>query len=354
MPRFDVQVPGMAALLVLALAFAPTGLIKPLDDATVLDEEESRYQYAQVVEDDAGRRILQLNEGWAVHSVYDPDTVLTGGIWDHFLVVPAMLEPREGEPSLATPASPGDAPDVRTFTTDPETGEAREVPEDERRVRMLVIGSAAGTAKRAFAQLRPDVAMTSVELDRDVTSLGRTWFHLEGEVEAADGRPFLDRTDGRWDIIHVDAYRQPYIPFYLTTREFFELAKDRLEPGGVFSINVGSTPDDPRINEAVAATMREVFPLVARYRAEQYNEVIVAVHDEDVTLDDLRERIGTSGYATGLAGDVTREERRELRAIFNAFAAGMVDVERDPDRVLTDDRAPVEWMTDRMIFGEAG
>jgi spermidine synthase len=299
--------PG-GAVLVAALAFAPTGLVKPLDGDTVLEERESRYQFIQVVEDEDGRHLLQLNEGWAVHSIWDPETVLTGGIWDHFLVLPSML------------------------------GAAGEDDAD-----MLVIGSAAGTAHRAFEELRPDVGMTSVELDPDVTAVGRKWFELEGDVTAADGRPFLERTDKRWDVIHVDAYRQPYIPFYLTTREFFELADERLADGGVMSINVGSTPDDPRINEAVAATMRDVFPFVARYRAEDFNEVIVGVDDPDITLEELRERIRSSDLA----------DQDDLRRLFDDFADGMHEVEPDDDKVLTDDRAPVEWMTDRMIFGAA-
>jgi predicted membrane-bound spermidine synthase len=220
-------------VVVILLSFAPTGLVKPLDDGKVLDERESRYQFIQTVED-GDRHLLQLNEGWAVHSIWDPDTVLTGGIWDHFLVVPAL----------------------------------RNRPDESRHeTTMLVIGSAAGTTKRAFDALRPTVDMTSVELDTEVTKVGRKHFELTGDVEAFDGRPFLERSDDEWDVIHIDAYRQPYIPFYLTTREFFELAKAHLTDGGVVSINVGSSPDDPRINEAVAATMRDVFPIVARGRA---------------------------------------------------------------------------------------
>ena len=34
----------------------------------------------------------------------------------------------------------------------------------------------------------------------------------------ADARPFLRSTDTRYDLIVVDAYRQPYVPFYLATR----------------------------------------------------------------------------------------------------------------------------------------
>lgn len=351
--RWSLLAPASLAVVV-ALAFAPTGLVKPLDDAEVLTERESRYQFIQAVEEPDGRRILQLNEGWAVHSIWNEDTVLTGGIWDHFLVVPALRAVSTAPPECTGHACMG--PTTESFNNTRS---------------MLVIGSAAGTSKRAFSELRPSTSMTSVELDTEVTAVGREYFELEGEVEASDGRPFLARTDEEWDVIHVDAYRQPYIPFYLTTREFFELAKSRLTEGGVVSINVGSAPDDPRINEAVAATMREVFPLVARYRAETYNEVIVGIDDPDATIDDLRERIRSSDLAVGdapvyldmeatadegepaLRGDLL-DERRELARLFDDFAAGMVEVEPDPGRVLTDDRAPVEWMTDRMIFGEAG
>ncbi len=372
----------ISLVVVAGLAFAPTGLVKPLDGDTVLEERESRYQFIQVVEDEpGGRRLLQLNEGWAIHSIWDPETVLTGGIWDHFLVLPAMLERNEGFID-----APDNDPRCRELSAGPEgCAQARciagEVPgrmctmeghvnlaDSTWPTRMLVIGSAAGTSRRAFQQLRPATDMTSVELDTDVTAVGRKYFDLDGTVTAADGRPFLDRTKQRWNVIHVDAYRQPYIPFYLTTREFFELASEHIDEGGVMSINVGSTPDDQRINEAVAATMRDVFPFVARYRAEEFNEVIVGVKDPNVTLDELQARITTSDVAVGdspvyWAKDTDptdpeidrnlREERIDMRGLFKNFAAGMREVDPDPDKVLTDDRAPVEWMTDRMIFGEA-
>lgn len=39
--------------------------------------------------------------------------------------------------------------------------------------------------------------------------------------------------------------------------------------------------------------------------------------------------------------------------LFQEFAFGMREVTPAPKHILTDDRAPVEWMTDRMILGEA-
>ncbi len=49
---------------------------------------------------------------------------------------------------------------------------------------------------------------------------------------AMDGRRFLAHppagAEAPYDVVAVDAYRPPYIPFHLITAEFFALARDRL------------------------------------------------------------------------------------------------------------------------------
>ena len=60
------------------------------------------------------------------------------------------------------------------------------------------------------------------------------------------------------DAIVIDAYRQPYIPFYLTTLEFFRLVRERLAPGGVVIVNVGHPEGSTKLQKVLAATMREV------------------------------------------------------------------------------------------------
>ncbi len=83
----------LVAPAVLALLLAvPPGLVKP--EAGVLYEGESRYQFIEVVQQGSGAgavRYLYLNEGYAVHSEWRPGTVLTGGEWDMFLTLPALL-----------------------------------------------------------------------------------------------------------------------------------------------------------------------------------------------------------------------------------------------------------------------
>jgi hypothetical protein len=153
---------------------------------------------------------------------------------------------------------------------------------------------------------------------------------------AADGRPFLERTHRRYDLIVVDAYRQPYVPFYLATSEFFRLAREQLRPGGMVALNVAATPGDRRLSDAVGTTLLTAFPQAWRWRALRYNDVLFALR-EPVTRAELEQRAGRA--------------RGKLRLLLPLFRSRLVPV-RSHGRPLTDDRAPVEWLTDRMIIQE--
>src|SRR6266571_1787613 len=80
----------LGTLLAVVLLFAvpvfllPHG-IKPPQVGTLLYERDSAYHYIQVVQD-GSRTELILNEGQAVHSIYDSRSLLTGGPWDYFML----------------------------------------------------------------------------------------------------------------------------------------------------------------------------------------------------------------------------------------------------------------------------
>jgi spermidine synthase len=290
-------------LAVAALAVVPPGAIKADDD--LVYETESRYQYIQVVQRDEAR-YLRLNEGVAVHSVWRPDSVLTGGEWDMFLVPPVLL----GRP-------------------------VRDV---------AILGNAAGTIARAYGVYYPRARIDGVELDPEVSSVGRRWFGLGDNprlrVRDADARPFLAGTDRRYDLIIVDAYRQPYIPFYLATREFFDLAKRRLRPGGIVALNVASVPDDHELARSISGTLASELPQVWSWKPLRFNQLVLGL-TRPVSRAELARR--TSALAP------------RLRPLGDLFARDVRPAERI-DRPWTDDRAPVEWLTDRMIleFAAAG
>jgi spermidine synthase len=286
----------LVGLGVAALLAVPPGAIKP--HAGLLHEEESLYQYIQVVERGDARR-LYLNEGIAVHSVWRADELLTGGVWDTFLAVPSLLDraPR----------------------------------------RVAILGNAGGTTARAFGRFYPGVRIDGVELDGSVSEVGRRYFGLGDnarlDVHTADARPFLRRTDARYDLIVVDAYRPPYVPFYLATREFFELARDRLEPGGAIALNVATVPDNHGLADAIARTLRSEVPQVVTWQPLRFNQIVIGL-DRPAPVATLRSR--------------ARETGPELRALGELLASGLREGGTRGE-VWTDDRAPVEWITDRMI-----
>ena len=103
----------------------------------------------------------------------------------------------------------------------------------------------------------PRTQVDAVELDREVTEVGYRYFDMGSnprlDVYDEDARPWLRASDDRYGLIVVDAYRQPYIPFYLVTKEFFELARDHLAPGGVVAVNVGHPEGDDEFEQRARA-----------------------------------------------------------------------------------------------------
>ncbi|MBX5469981.1 MAG: fused MFS/spermidine synthase [Thermoleophilaceae bacterium] len=286
-----------------ALALLPPGALRANPAGRVVYEAETPYQYAQVVEQPDGSRVLELNEGQARHSLWRPGTVLTGGYWDEFLVLPFAA--RDSAPR-----------------------------------RIAILGNAAGTTARAYGALYPRTVVHGVEIDPELTRIGRRWFGLRGprlRVFTVDARPFLRRARDRYDSIFVDAYRQPYIPFYLTTREFFELARARLEPGGSVIVNVGQPEGQFRLERVLAATMRTAFRTVLRDHATPTNTLLLAT---DSAASAARLRRNARGVPSELAG----RARAAAARLEPALAGG---------EVYTDDRAPVEWLVDGSLLDYA-
>jgi spermidine synthase len=295
---------ALVPLAIAALMAVPVGTIKGSTTAKVLHEADTEYQYARVVEFPDGERRLELNEGLAIHSLYRPGSYLTGGYWDAFLVDPLAVRP---EP-------PG---------------------------HVAMLGTAAGTTARAYAHYFPATTVDAVEIDGELLDIGKRYFDLRPgprlRLQTADARPYLRATDQRFDAIFLDTYRQPYIPFYLATKEFFALAHDRLSPGGSLLINVGHPSSSDRLEKVLTATLRSVFAHVARDPVESTNTILIA-------SDTAPSRTVLERAQFGLPTD--------LRALAGA-AAGRLATPLRGGEVYTDDRAPVEWLVDASIFKAA-
>jgi len=292
----------IAAAAVLAI---PVGTVKSLGEGEILFETDSEHQYIRVIEEDDGDRLLELNEGQAVHSLMRAGSYLTGDVWDGYLVLPL--------------AGLGEPPE-----------------------RIAILGNAAGTTARAYGHYFPDTQVDGVEIDSELEEVGNRFFDMGSNENLAvhneDARPWLRRSEGGYDAIFVDAYRQPYIPFYLATEEFFGLVRDRLAPGGVVVVNAGHPEGNDDLEKVLGRTMAEVFPTVLRDPIEPTNTLLVASEGP-------------------LAPERMREAAQELPSEIRSLAAiegARLGPRLDGGAVYTDDRAPVEWLIDRSILGYAG
>jgi spermidine synthase len=133
---------------------------------------------------------------------------------------------------------------------------------------ILFVGLGGGSAPKRIWRDFPDTRLQAVELDSEVVDAAYRWFalprHERLQVDVDDGRRWLVRNDERWDVIVVDAFYSDSIPFHLGTQEFLELARQRLEPGGVVVTNlIGAvTGEQSRLVRAMVRTYSSVFPTV--------------------------------------------------------------------------------------------
>lgn len=304
---------------------------------TLIHEEESAYNYIQVAtrNTDRGKTVnLILNEGQAIHSIYNtrfketgnPVDLLTGGgPWDYFTVTPYFYPNR-----------------------DPSSVKS-----------LLMLGSATGTIPKQFlTTYGADARVDSVEIDPRIIAVGREYFDMNDaavshaypnyHVYAEDARYWLETTSGKYDVIGMDAYHQPYIPFHLTTVEFFRSVKAHLNPDGVAVVNAGKAPDgDDRLGQAMASTMLAVFPQVFIIDTASFsNQIVVGVNHP---VGD-----GVSNFEANAA----RVQNPILQTVMNwsiNIAAPLREFRPQDARFepFTDDKAPVEQLIDTLIFKEA-
>lgn len=297
------------AMVIASMSYDPTS-IRPAQAGEFVYETESQENYIQVTKS-GDRYMLSLNDGHATHSVYDPHEELTGGPWDYFMLGPLFS-------ALKEPARLDNA---------------------------LLIGLAGGTVAKQLTEAYGPVPIDGVEIDPEIARVGREYFdmtELNLNVIIQDGRYTL-RTSGKtYDLIGVDAYKQPYIPFQLTTREFFQEVSDHLTPEGTVVINVGRTATDYRLVDVIASTMKDVFPNVYVIDTEQYDNSIVIATKSPTAIGNF-----AASVAVQPEGSLVRQVGEASLKTGNLREVTKVTT------VFTDDHAPVERVVDQIIIDAA-
>ncbi|GAP20166.1 spermidine synthase [Leptolinea tardivitalis] len=296
--------------IVVIILFFTMNIGRDKNSVGMIYETESAYNYIQVLEQD-GFHMLRLNDGQGVHSMYHPTIYNYAGPWEQVLVAPFF-----------NPA-PVEVAGINS---------------------MAIVGLAAGTTARQAIKVYPNISIDGFEIDPEIVKVGNTYFGMnlpQLHVFVQDGRWGLAHSGRKYQVISVDAYRPPYIPWHLTTREFFQTVHDHLTEDGVMVINIGRAPDDRRLINSLASTIRTDF---------------ASIHVMDLP--------GT--FNSILFASVKPTNAENLAANFDQLlASGNTDpllletmnvtlgnLQKDPPeaQVFTDDLAPVEGLTNNMIL----
>jgi predicted membrane-bound spermidine synthase len=298
------------------LRAAPAGM-------SLLYEKDSAYNYIQVVELQKptrilapGTRILLLNEGAGYHSVWTPGEVFYAGTWDMFMVAPFFNAP---------PYSP------------------------ENVKSLCIVGLAAGTIAHQYTSVfGSSVQIDGIEIDPAIVDAGRRYFDMNEpnlNVIVEDGRLALHRSVRRYDVIGIDAYRVPYVPWNLTTVEFFRDVRDHLRPDGVAVINVSRTVNvrtgkqDRRLIEAMTNTMQQVFPTVHTIDVpNSFNTLLVGTVRETQALN-------LSANLAALPVNTSPLLRKAMETAVQSIRPTVASTV-----LFTDDRAPVETIINSMVI----
>jgi spermidine synthase len=271
----------------------------------VIAQEESLYNYLQVVETE-GTRLLIVD--WGAFSYYSPGAFRTHQYFDYLLLAPLL----------------------------------RSQPPDQWLRDVLIVGLGSGTVAKQITQAYGPLTIDGVEIDPDIVQLGRRYFDMTEpnlRVHVTDGRAFLGSCGRQYEWVIVDAYQGSDIPFHLITREFFQQVRESMHPGGVVAVNIAWwDPDAPELLGHVAATMRAVFPSVyAITGISRRSGAVLLAGGEDMSIDHIPANASALGHR-GLA-----------EIVEDIGKPGGPEMSRAEGRghPFTDDRAPVEKIADR-------
>ncbi len=299
----------MPLAIILLMIFGLKGADK--QNTGLVFETESAYNYIQV-QKSGEFTLLRLNEGQGYHSVYHPTQILTGGPWEQVLAAPFFNDP----PYL---------------------------PDNVKS--MAIVGLAAGTTARQAAIAFPGISIDGFEIDPKIITIAQMYFDMTYpnlHIFVQDGRTGLRSSQSQYQIISVDAYRPPYIPAHMTTLEFFEIVHQHLTEDGVLVINVGRSPSNRDLLNALYDTIACVFPSVFIMDVPDSMNSIIYATKISASWENLQSNL-----------QIMQEKNRLNPLVEYAIVTALHNRRDGPisdfSLVFTDDKAPVEWLTNQMV-----
>ena len=265
----------------------------------IIDETESAYNIIRV-----GKKgdvyTLYLNDERWVQSTYRKGFISTGGYMDFMLL---------GKPLT----------DINN---------------------LLILGAGGGTSIKQFLFFSPEAQIDAVEIDPKVIEAARKYFGLADnprlKIHFDDARPFLNRTQKKYDVIEIDMFSGgPFVPFYLTTQEFFQMVFKKLNSKGLMLTNVLNDGRDGTLVFHIGNTAKTIFSSV--FTIDLKKNVLLIAFEEKISLKQVKLKLkNNSDQRINKLTEYALENIKEFQ-IQNGYA------------VFTDDKAPIEKITYEMV-----
>lgn len=217
----------------------------------------------------------------------------------------------------------------------------------------LVIGGGAYSIPKALLAESEKVVVDVSEIEPSLLSLSKKYFNVTDTsrliTHDEDGRRFLRDSKKQYDLIFSDVYYSFFsIPSHFTTKEFFTLAKSKLDKDGVFMANmIGDlSRRAPSLILSEMNTFQSVFP----------NSYFFATDDPGKQTS---QNIIFVGYNSDKQIDF---DSKEVTNNNNKLIKSLKSKRIDPNRfalelypIMTDNHAPVEYLTGKVLqrsFGD--
>ena len=271
-------------------------------ESDIIVEDESIYNYIKVTEDDRNVT-LSTNVLFGVQSIYPKQGDLTGMYYDYAMAAPYMAGINEKD-----------------------------------QLDVLILGMGTGTFATQCLKFYDNMDFEGVEIDDKIADLATEYFKLPEDVKVTkyDGRAYLNAVDTKYDIIMVDAYQDISIPFQMASVEFFTMVREHLKDDGVMVVNMNMrSTREGNINQYLSDTISSVFD---------------QVYTVDVPGNTNRELFASCDpeVMDRFAKNTALEQNKTLADMMAKVSSDLIKY-IPGDRVMTDDKAPVELLSMRAI-----
>ncbi len=285
---------GGAAIIAFTIIFPNTTV-----SSDVVYQTESAYNLIQIKKSFDGYS-LHLNDGRWTHSSYQKGFISTGNYYD-FMLLGTLLTPFND---------------------------------------VLILGTGAGTSIRQFLFFKPEVRIDAVELDPKVVEAGKNFFDLPDhpnlKIYVEDARPFLSRIKREYDVIEMDVFAGgPFVPFYLSTQEYFKLINAKLKPEGLLLMNALRIGQNDVFANRLGQTILKEFPSL--FKINLHDNVLLLATKKETSLEKIKEIL-------------TNQDNAKIKPIVEYALKNIQKFSNDEkSAIFTDDQAPTERLVYEMV-----